>query len=1027
MSSARPVQKGPYARLHLHLLVLSLAVLLLRLTASAAPFSINLLSDAEIDSCYGTAEAYGICTNYATSRGLGQRGCESPMQLVTVMAQDAATMGSNATLFVGGMLRRDLPANLTVKEALLPTTLALSMWNTQQKSARTPGFIAAIGPTDTPQFDYAASEQPDLSAAAAVLEMRQLLLESEKSTFTKCGYYVRDASDTLRIVVLNTVIYSRDLQPAVAEDVEDPCGQLAFLREQLEGAASASKKVILMGNIPPTVNVTGIVERGQLADEATDLLWIPRFQKAYLTLVSAHAETVALQVFGHTYRFSLVADPAMGSPLITLASVTPLMGNTPSYMIAELNETSGLVTGLMQRRMQSNFHMSEVEVNAALGLESTWDDVAGIQEELQLLGSSDTVWGQFVNLTTGGVGPEGTDEAAAADCDTEWCRRVTVCSLTNIRYKAVETCLMAEEGGKNETKPNQLFFSHMRGDFFTDEVSPCFSFFSSCYASVHQKCSIPGDQRREMRMGGNVGHSSAMQALQTLSPMSFVDLLWHVLFLLNHTVRVPNRMMNTATIRHGVCIISIRPEPEENILLPTSVKVEGCTDYLCLPLHLPFPPPPFHQTHTYQTLFKCFGFYLSLFSLIGDIDLDPAFGTPNAYGTCTSYKSTSLLGDTGCESPITLAFSVSSDCSLQKSSYTMFTGAWSRHKAQEVGITVDDVFFPLSLSLNTIGTTGSIAPPTLAAAVGGTDFRPSYHFDYAASEQPDLSAAAAVLEMRQLLLESEKSTFTKCGYYVRDASDTLRIVVLNTVIYSRDLQPAVAEDVEDPCGQLAFLREQLEGAASASKKVILMGNIPPTVNVTGIVERGQLADEATDLLWIPRFQKAYLTLVSAHAETVALQVFGHTYRFSLVADPAMGSPLITLASVTPLMGNTPSYMIAELNNTRWSLKSIIQRHVSTSAIWSSTDTLESLLGFSTYDNLTALQKDIAAWLTSDKHWNAYTSRRRGADTHCTTTFCRAATVCAMEHIDIKNIQTCVTDALTPKPTTTPPIPRSSSF
>ncbi len=61
----------------------------------------------------------------------------------------------------------------------------------------------------------------------------QLITVEAANTFRKCGYYSVEPISNLRFLVLNTALYYHNNETL---DETDPCGQIQWLREQLEQA-----------------------------------------------------------------------------------------------------------------------------------------------------------------------------------------------------------------------------------------------------------------------------------------------------------------------------------------------------------------------------------------------------------------------------------------------------------------------------------------------------------------------------------------------------------------------------------------------------------------------------------------------------------------------------------------------------------------------------------------------------------------------------------------------------------------------
>ena len=97
---------------------------------------------------------------------------------------------------------------------------------------------------------------------------------------------------------------------------------------------------------------------------------------------------------------------------------------------------------------------------------------------------------------------------------------------------------------------------------------------------------------------------------------------------------------------------------------------------------------------------------------------------------------------------------------------------------------------------------------------GNDDFYPDYDF-----EENDVQFQWLYTRWQSILPPSAKDTFLRGGYYSSVPMTGLRMVVLNSVVYSTHHQVrqnararrggARTTDDEDPLGQFAFLRQEL--------------------------------------------------------------------------------------------------------------------------------------------------------------------------------------------------------------------------
>ncbi|KNC78870.1 hypothetical protein SARC_08717 [Sphaeroforma arctica JP610] len=196
-------------------------------------------------------------------------------------------------------------------------------------------------------------------------------------------------------------------------------------------------------------------------------------------------------------------------------------------------------------------------------------------------------------------------------------------------------------------------------------------------------------------------------------------------------------------------------------------------------------------------------------------------------------------------------------------------------------------------------------------------------------------------------------TFKKGGYYVREVphqvtGSRLHLVVLNTVMYSTKLRPAV-QSVKDPYGQLEWMDSVLQGIRESGGTAWIIGHIPPGKDTF-----------ARKPQWVDRYVHKYLhivseyryggfcyvhkfmRIVSEYKDLITAQLFGHTHSDEFRAFPerdynthesASGPhnrhhmpkgppkvPILIGGAVSPLFGNNPSYRVVEYHRKTSELK-----------------------------------------------------------------------------------------------------------
>ncbi|KAL7710619.1 beta-fructofuranosidase [Lotmaria passim] len=401
-------------------------------------------------------------------------------------------------------------------------------------------------------------------------------------------------------------------------------------------------------------------------------------------------------------------------------------------------------------------------------------------------------------------------------------------------------------------------------------------------------------------------------------------------------------------------------------------------------------------------------------NLISDMHLDPEYGSADAFGICKN-SSFPATGYKGCDAPMSLISLVVADATNQYSTYTLYGGDWQRHGMSQSNLSTGVVFSKLAPSFSLIGSSSppsDLNTPRVGTTLGNNDVMPDYFFNVSESPHPILDTQIGIMEENGILTSAEGAVMAGCGFYSRSATTTLRIAVLHTLVWTYRLSPPLEESNTDPCGQLAWLASEIDAARAAGQKLIILSHIPPLPDVFGVIKRGAIGSVTSDMYWKPAFQNAYTTLLFNNKDVVALQIYGHTHRFSLLVDPDMGVPLFIINSVTPMFGNNPAYMIGNFDEITWQPTSLRQRYLDTSRasvrFLSGLD-VGSAMNIHNLSSIADVRRALNEMFTNDTAWENYMVLRTGGvvDDPCTTAFCRIYTLCAMLHAAHENITTCV--------------------
>jgi sphingomyelin phosphodiesterase acid-like 3 len=168
------------------------------------------------------------------------------------------------------------------------------------------------------------------------------------------GYYSARISKGLRIISLNTVMWSSSLSSRCPQDaafqLKEGNKQMIWLEQQLAGAAMEGDKVYLAMHVPPGADAFSsqknpalpVMMWGTPGDAST-------WQNDFLKKISAYKNTVAGVFFGHTHmdEFRLLFDPVsdtVNQVAISSPGISPLFGNHPGFKLVQFDAGTKLPT-----------------------------------------------------------------------------------------------------------------------------------------------------------------------------------------------------------------------------------------------------------------------------------------------------------------------------------------------------------------------------------------------------------------------------------------------------------------------------------------------------------------------------------------------------------------------------------------------------------------------------------------------------------------------------------------------------------
>ncbi|CAE7411179.1 SMPDL3B [Symbiodinium natans] len=313
---------------------------------------------------------------------LGRLNCDPPVALLRSilehMERVARTDKPDFVLFTGDIPSHQLSCQFHQARTI---ELVIEMMAKGVKSVA-PQLYPVMGNNDYfPNYNVSLEPNSPWQQFVASLYGREGVLSGEQLTsFARGGYYSATPRDGLKLIVLNTVVWSQKVldwngapkkhvkhHPDISEaglyrgadapmpgadssawvwdqDVAskklfvdcdarpaDPYGQLKWARKELHHARSAGQRVIVAGHVPP-------------GNKVGSNNFCPRHLNDFRSLVQDFADIIEVQLYGdHSNdEFRMVWDdgprPRAVSSVLVSAGVTPRKHCNPSWRMFEVSE-----------------------------------------------------------------------------------------------------------------------------------------------------------------------------------------------------------------------------------------------------------------------------------------------------------------------------------------------------------------------------------------------------------------------------------------------------------------------------------------------------------------------------------------------------------------------------------------------------------------------------------------------------------------------------------------------------------------
>jgi len=423
------------------------------------------ISDIHLEPDYGTPQASTkhnqACTLESSNETYpyGQFGCDAPTLLVEqtlnhaqrVVAEQQQQSGENIDFILasGDFCRHGSTSSESTREI---TEMVIDM-----VQSRFPGvpIIVAVGNNDfTPDYYIDVEEETDNNTMLELVTTAfndTFMSEEEVSSFRNGAYFARNISDILTILSINTIVYSSEHSPN-QENIEDPFGQFVWLKNQLELAKSAGRRVWIVGHIAPTIGSYG-----------HDNLWYGPYMDRYYDIIRDYFPSIICgQLFGHlhTDEFRLAHDSSSDFaggliqkkyPLYIASSFTSIYGSNPSFRLVQYEADTGNLLDydtyyfnvsnptippdwIKAPTFRESFDIPDMSGDSLSSIINRLAEEAASSAAENV--SSSPLWETFISRQSIYAPPE------MGPCQDRICRKEWVCTLSSISEDHYEECVV---------------------------------------------------------------------------------------------------------------------------------------------------------------------------------------------------------------------------------------------------------------------------------------------------------------------------------------------------------------------------------------------------------------------------------------------------------------------------------------------------------------------------------------------------------------------------------------------------------
>lgn len=219
--------------------------------------------------------------------------------------------------------------------AFVKKTMQYLMYSLNQTFA-TINIYPALGNVDTYGSDYSVIPYGeflrDMTEMGSVLIKDPINRARFIKEFPKAGYYSVDITQTTKIIVLDTVLFSPRSQNRLVRQAAQE--ELQWLKSQLKIAKSNHQFVLIACHIPVGID---IYLSWTLPYKIIKNFWLPSYTKEFLSIVQQYSDSISGVVTGHVhvdlFQFTIEGEHNKHIPMIITPSISPIFGNNPAIKV----------------------------------------------------------------------------------------------------------------------------------------------------------------------------------------------------------------------------------------------------------------------------------------------------------------------------------------------------------------------------------------------------------------------------------------------------------------------------------------------------------------------------------------------------------------------------------------------------------------------------------------------------------------------------------------------------------------------